>query len=531
MTAKEQIIDSATSLGIELGSTRIKAVLIGDDFMPIAVGTHDWENRLENGIWTYSIEDILNGISECYSSLSSDVFEKYGIYIENIGSIGISAMMHGYLAFDERDNLLVPFRTWRNTMTEEASRRLTELFEFPIPQRFSISHLYQAILNGEEHTDKIKNITTLAGFVHYLLSGERVLGVGDASGMFPIDLAAGDYDEKMASKFDNLHSNQWSVMDILPRVLMAGENGGYLTANGARLLDKSGRLKSGALMCAPEGDAGTGMTATNSVAVRTGNVSAGTSVFAMVVLEKQLKKLHSELDLVTTPSGDLVAMVHCNNCSSDLNSWFSMFGEFAGQYSGDCEMNKVYDILLRIADKADKDCGGLVSCNYLSGEHITGFSEGRPLFVRGADSSFGLGNFIRNLLYSAFSTLKIGLDILIDDENVEVSGIVGHGGLFRTKGVAQGILSAACKAPVSVMETAGEGGAWGAALLAAYSRRISGGEKYTLSEFLGKLVFGGANVVTIQPSEEDIKGFEEYIRRYKQCLKVEKSAIDNLNGV
>lgn len=495
MGAKQEIIrqwirEGRTVLGIELGSTRIKAVLIGADHSPIAAGNHDWENRLEDGVWTYTLEDIWGGLQDAYRKLSADVKDKYGEILEKPGAIGISAMMHGYMVFDRGGKLLVPFRTWRNTMTGEASRKLTELFRYPIPQRWSIAHLYQAILKEEEHVPQIDYMITLEGYVHWKLTGKKVLGIGDVAGMFPADMHTHDFDQSMVEKFDALIAEKaypWKLRDILPKALTAGEDAGELTEEGARLLDPSGTLQAKIPLCPPEGDAGTGMTATNSVRVRTGNVSAGTSVFAMVVLEHELKKVHPEIDLVTTPSGDLVGMVHCNNCTSDLNAWVGLFKEFAEAFGMEVDMNKLFGTLYNKALEGDPECGGLLAYNYFSGEHITGFNEGRPLFVRTPDSKFNLANFMRVNLFASLSVLKTGLDILFKQENVKADKIYGHGGLFKTKGVGQGILAAALNTPVSVMETAGEGGAWGIALLASYMVNKESGE--TLDDFLVDKVF------------------------------------------
>lgn len=528
MTVKEQLLQGKTSLGIELGSTRIKSVLVGDDFMPIAQGAFEWENKLENGIWTYSNDDILNGLAQSYKSLYDDVLNRYGVELESIGSIGISAMMHGYMAFDENEKLLVPFRTWRNTMTAEASKELTELFDFPVPQRWSIAHLYQAVLNNEEHISRIKTLNTLAGYVHFLLCGKKVLGVGEASGMFPIDPETKSFDENMLNLFESRIESKklpWKLKDILPSVLLAGENAGTLTAEGARLLDRSGKLKAGSLMCPPEGDAGTGMVATNSVAAKTGNVSAGTSVFAMVVLEKPLSKAYSEIDLVTTPTGELVSMVHCNNCTSDLNAWVSLFGEVSALMGGNTDKGELFSRLISNSENGDKNCTGLLSYNYLSGEHVTGFDEGRPLFARTPNASFDLATFVKMLIYSSFGALKTGLDILLDKENVRVERIVGHGGLFKTKGVAQKVLSSACRAPVSVMETAGEGGAWGIALLASYALSYN---SESLSDFLNERVFKASGVETVMAESDDIVGFENFMSTYKNSLAVERAAVEYL---
>lgn len=516
-------------LGIEFGSTRIKAVLIGKANEPIAQGSHDWENRLENGIWTYSEEDIWTGLQDCYTNMKKDVMEQYGTDVTNLKAIGFSAMMHGYLVFDKNDNLLVPFRTWRNTMTEEAAGTLSKLFNFNIPQRWSIAHLYQAILNNEEHVKDIAFQTTLAGYVHWKLTGKKVLGVGEASGMFPIDSKTGTYNSTMASKFDKILEEkgfEFKLDDILPEVLNAGDDAGELTAVGAKLLDVSGSLQSGIKLCPPEGDAGTGMVATNSVAERTGNVSAGTSVFAMVVLEKELSKPYEAIDLVTTPSGEPVAMVHCNNCTSDLNAWVNIFKEFTEAFGIEADMNELYGTLYNKALEGDADCGGLLAYNYFSGEHITGFEEGRPLFVRMPDSRFNLANFMRVHLFTALGALKTGCDILLKQEKVKVDNITGHGGLFKTKGVGQRILAAAMNSTVSVMETAGEGGAWGIALLASYMVNKEG---KSLAEFLDESVFVGEKGVYMTPNAVDVEGFDKFIERYTGGLAIERAAIDSLN--
>lgn len=526
---KEAILAGHTCLGIELGSTRIKAVLIGDDHQPIASGSHDWENRLENGIWTYRLEDIWSGLQASYANMAADVEARYGVSLTTVGAIGLSAMMHGYLVFDENGELLTPFRTWRNTMTEEASEKLTALFDFNIPQRWSIAHLYQAILNKEAHVPAIRFQTTLAGYLHWKLTGEKVLGVGEASGMFPIDSATGKFHARMLEQFETLVGPEgfaWKLSQILPEVRSAGEEAGVLTEAGARLLDPSGRLQAGIPFCPPEGDAGTGMAATNSVARRTGNVSAGTSVFAMVVLEKELKKVHPEIDLVTTPDGSQVAMVHCNNCTSDLNAWVSLFGEFAECFGITADRNELFAALYNKALEGDPDCGGLLAYNYFSGEHITGFEEGRPLFARTPDSRFTLANFMRVHLFTALGALKTGLDILLKEENVQIDEMLGHGGLFKTKGVGQKIMAAAVDAPVSVMETAGEGGAWGIALLAAYRKQRGEGE--TLTEYLSKRVFAGEKGSRILPDRKDVEGFDAFIKRYTQGLAIERAAVETL---
>ena len=526
---KETIENGKAVLGIEFGSTRIKAVLIDEAHNPIASGDHVWENRLDNGIWTYTLDDIWTGLRDSYQKMAADVKEKYGVTLKKIGAIGFSAMMHGYMAFDKEGNLLVPFRTWRNSITGPSAEALTELFQYNIPQRWSIAHLYQAILNDEEHVKDVAFFTTLAGYIHWQLTGEKVLGVGDASGMFPIDPETKDYDAAMIQKFDELVADKnypWKLKEILPKVLVAGEHAGTLTEEGARLLDETGTLEAGIPLCPPEGDAGTGMVATNSVAKRTGNVSAGTSVFAMVVLEKELKKVYSEIDLVTTPDGSLVAMAHANNCTSDLNAWVGLFKEFAESFGIDVDMNKLFGTLYNKALEGDADCGGLLSYGYLSGENITGVSEGRPMFVRSPESKFNLANFMRAHLFTALGALKVGMDILLKEENVAIDSILGHGGLFKTKGVGQSILAAAIDAPVSVMETAGEGGPWGMALLAAYM--IDKAEDETLQAYLSEKVFGDNKGTSMDPVKADVEGFEVFIERYKKGIAIEQAAVDNL---
>ena len=517
-------------LGIEFGSTRIKAVLINRNHIPIASGAHDWENRLENGIWTYTLDDIWSGVQKCYADMCDDVYKKYGAKVENLSAIGISAMMHGYMAFDKNDELLVPFRTWRNTITADAASRLTELFNFNIPQRWSIAHLYRAILNGEEHVNSINYLTTLAGYVHFALTGERVIGIGDASGIFPVNSETKDYNSDMINSFDKVISEynfSWKLSDILPKVLVAGEEAGVLTEKGAGMLDPTGALKPGARFCPPEGDAGTGMTATNSVAKRTGNVSAGTSVFAMVVLEKELSKVYSEIDLVTTPSGETVGMIHCNNCTSDINAWVNMFKEFLTAMGFNADMSMLYKTLFEAALKGEPDCGGLLAYNYFSGEHITGFEEGRPILARTPESKFSFNNFARVCLYSALATLKIGLDIMLNGEGVKLEKMLGHGGFFKTPEVGQRIMGAAIDVPVTVMSTAGEGGAWGIALLAAYV--IERKDNESLDMYLDEKVFGTDAGTTIEPREEDVLGFNKFIDRYKKGISIEKTAVESLN--
>lgn len=529
MSAKASIEAGRTALGIEFGSTRIKAVLVDETHNPIAMGTHDWENRLENHIWTYSLEDIWGGLQDCYASLVKDVRDRYGVTLTTIGSMGFSGMMHGYMPFDEKGELLVPFRTWRNTMTGEAVKVLSPLFEFNIPQRWSIAHLYQAILNKEEHVGRIDFFTTLAGYIHWKLSGEKVLGVGEASGMFPIDSTTGDYDENMLAKFDELVSGEgfaWNIKGILPKVLNAGEKAGCLTEEGAALLDVSGNLQAGIPMCPPEGDAGTGMVATNSVRVRTGNVSAGTSVFSMVVLEKAMKKAYEEIDMVTTPDGMPVAMVHCNNCTSDLNAWVNLFDQFAETFGMKIDKNDLYGTLYRKALEADADCGGLVAYNYFSGEPVTGLNEGRPMFVRMPDADFTLANFMRSHLYSALAALKVGNDILLKEEKVAVDSLMGHGGLFKTPVVGQQILAAALNAPVTVMDTASEGGPWGMAVLAAYM--MEKGENEGLADYLSEKIFAGQTGTTIAPQASDVAGFDAFMTKYVATLSAEKAAVEGM---
>jgi len=517
------------AIGIEFGSTRIKAVLIGEDHTPIASGSHEWENRYENGIWTYSLEDIWTGLQDSYRKLSNEFLEKYNTPLQSIGAIGFSAMMHGYMAFDKDGNLLVPFRTWRNTITGQASEKLTELFQFNIPQRWSIAHLYQAILNKEPHVKDISHLTTLEGYVHWKLTGQKVLGIGEGSGMFPIDSKTNNYDERKIEQFNELLKAEnipWKLQDILPKVLVAGDAAGVLTEEGAKLLDPTGRLQAGIPLCPPEGDAGTGMVATNSVAERTGNVSAGTSVFAMIVLEKALSKLYPEIDMVTTPTGKPVAMVHSNNCTSDLNAWIEVFQEFTNALGVEISQSRLFEMLYQKALTGDADCGGLLAYNYFSGEHITHLEEGRPLFVRTPESRFTLSNFMRVHLFSALGALKIGLDILFVQEQVKIDQILGHGGFFKTKEVGQKMMAAAMNVPVSVMETAGEGGAWGIALLASYMLHKTKNEP--LEAYLSNKVFAREKGMTIAPDQRDVAGFTAFMERYKKGLVIERAAVDGL---
>ena len=524
--AKSIISNGKAILGIEFGSTRIKAVLIDPEHRPIAQGSHTWENQLVDGLWTYSIEAIWYGLQDCYADLRRNVKEQYDIEIETLAAIGVSAMMHGYMAFNKKQEILVPFRTWRNTNTAKAAAALSELFVYNIPLRWSISHLYQAILDNEEHVNDIDYLTTLAGYIHWFLTGERVLGIGDASGMLPIDPQTRDYSSVMIDKFDKLVAGKgypWKLADILPKVLLAGENAGFLTPDGAKRLDVSGHLKAGIPLCPPEGDAGTGMVATNAVKPRTGNVSAGTSSFSMIVLEKDLSKPYEVIDIVTTPDGSPVAMVHCNNCTSDLNAWVNLFKEYQELLGVPVDMNSVFEKLYNHALTGAPDCGGLLAYNYISGEPVTGLAEGRPLFVRSANDKFTLANFMRANLYAAVGVLKIGNDILFNDEHIKVDKITGHGGLFKTKGVGQRVLAAALNSPISVMETAGEGGPWGMAILGSYL--VNNPSILSLAEFLDEKVFAGNTGIEIAPEPEDVAGFDAYIRTYKACLPVEQTAV------
>lgn len=517
-----------TVLGLELGSTRIKAVLLDRSHEPIASGSFDWENQLADGIWTYSLDTVRIGLQTCFANLARDVEETYGQKLTTVGAIGISGMMHGYLPFDKDGVQLAPFRTWRNTITGQAAGILSETFGFNIPQRWSVSHLYQSVLDGAEHLPRLDYLTTLSGYIHRMLSGRRVLGVGEASGMFPIDSETLDYDRDMEAKFNQLIAEKgypWRLRDVLPQVLPAGADAGVLTEAGARFLDPTGTLRPGIPMAPPEGDAGTGMTATNSVRVRTGNVSAGTSDFAMVVVDHKLG-VHPEIDMVTTPSGHPVAMVHCNNCTTDINAWVELFRQFAAAMGMKADKSEIFPILFRLALEGDPDCGGLMSYNYYSGEHITGLDQGRPLFLRRPDSHFTLANFMRMHLLSALASLKIGLDILIGQEQVVIDRIYGHGGFFKTPGVGQRMLSAAVGAPVSVMETAGEGGPYGMALLAAYHLWRDQGE--TLEDYLDNRVFAAIKSSTLNADDADRAGFEAFIQSYKQSLPVERMAVETL---
>lgn len=526
MDKSVMIKEGKTALGIEFGSTRVKAVLIGDDFVPLASGGYEWENKLEGGYWTYSLSEVHTALKAAFSELKKDVKEKYGCDFTTTGAIGISGMMHGYLAFDKKGNLLVPFRTWRNTTTGEAAEKLTEALGFNIPQRWTSAHTYQAILSKEEHVSEVAYVTTLAGYVHYMLTGVNAVGVGEASGIFPIDSEKLDYDERMVAIFDSLTEKEGftkKLREIFPKVLNAGCDAGCLTEKGALLLDESGEFRAGIPFCPCEGDAGTGMTATNSVRKRTGNVSAGTSVFAMLVLEKSLSKVYPEIDMVTTPDGAPVAMVHCNNCTGDINAWGGLFTEFARAIGSDIKRGQVFDLMYEKALEGEADCGGLMSYNYFSGEPVTGLMEGRPMFLRAPDSSFTLGNFMRTHLYSAMAALKVGADLLFENEKVEIDELYGHGGYYIYPGVGQKITAAALGTPVSVMKTAGEGGPYGMALLASY--RINKGTM-TLPEFLSEKVFKNAECVCVAPDEETLQGFKAYTERYVRGLGCQKAAVD-----
>jgi sugar (pentulose or hexulose) kinase len=529
MNAKEVISSGRACLGIELGSTRIKAILIDPEHKVIAQGSHDWENRLVDGLWTYSLEDVWTGLKDCYADLKADVEKQYSVKLTKLAAAGFSAMMHGYMAFDKEGRLLIPFRTWRNTNTGEAAAKLTELFNFNMPMRWSTSHLYQCILEDMDHVKDVDFFTTLSGYVTWALTGNKVIGVGDAAGMFPIDPATKDFDAGMIEKFDSLVADKhypWKLKEILPKVLVAGETAGILTKEGALLLDPSGELEAGTVLAPPEGDAGTGMVATNSCEITTGNVSAGTSVFAMVVMKENMKNLHTEIDMVTTPSGDPVAMVHCNNCTSDLNAWVGLFREFCEQMGIEPDMNRIFSVLYNHAMTGDPDCGEVLAYNYFSGEPVTGFmTEGRPLIVRKPDSKFNLANFMRANLYSSLASLKIGLDILFKEEHVTVSRLMGHGGLFKTKGVGQSVLAAAVNAPVTVMDTAAEGGAWGMAVLAQYM--ISGSDM-SLVDYLNGKVFAGQSGSTLEPKKEDVEGFDRFIEIYKEGYPIEHAAVAHM---
>ena len=518
---------SETVLGIELGSTRIKSVLLDRNHKPIATGSFEWENKLINGIWTYSMEDVDKGIKTCFSELKKDFKNTFGMDLTKVGAIGISGMMHGYLVLDKNGELLTEFRTWRNTITEKAAEKLTEYLNFNIPQRWSVAHLYQAILNKEAHLSNIDYITTLAGYIHLKLTGKKVIGVGEASGKFPIDPKTLDYNQEMVDKFDKLIENEnlpWKFRDIFPKVLNAGENAGILTEEGAKYLDISGTFESGIPLAPPEGDAGTGMVATNSVRLGTGNVSAGTSGFTMIVTDKKLS-VHREIDMITTPAGKTVAMVHCNNCTSDINAWVNLFYEFAKATGSNISKGELFTTLFNKALEGDADCGGLMSYNYISGEGITNVNEGRPVFLRKENAVFSLANFMRTHLYSAIATLQLGMNILVN-EGVKIDKLYGHGGYFKTPGVGQKILSAAVGCPISVLETAGEGGPYGMALLAAYMLWKDSDEE--LEDYLDNKVFNDSVSHTEMATDDEICGFKEFLKDYKNAFSVEKEAILNL---
>ena len=522
---KDMILTAKTSLGIEFGSTRIKAVLLSDDGVLLAAGNFDWENDLVDGIWTYPMEKVICGMQSAYAVLKAQVKEKYGVTLTKIGSVGISAMMHGYLAFDHSDRLLVPFRTWRNTITAEAADKLTKAMGFNIPQRWSIAHLEQAIMNGEPHVKEIAFITTLAGYIHYLLTGEKVLGVGDASGMFPIDSTKNDYNASMLCVYDALHKEEafpWDLRGILPKVLSAGENAGMLTETGAKLLDPAGDLSAGIPFCPPEGDAGTGMVATNSVEMKTGNVSAGTSVFAMIVLEKALSAVYTEIDMVTTPDGKPVAMVHCNNCTSDIDAYVKLILQLLKTYGCEKKKGEVYDLLYASAMQGEQDAGGVISYNLFSGEPLLNLPEGRPMLIRTPDAAFNFENLSRSLVYSSFAALKIGMDILTEKEHVTVEKLLGHGGLFKTEKVAQSLMASALNVPVAVMSSAAEGGAWGIAILAQYMRKKEEGQ--SLGAYLNHTVFADAKIAVAAPDPAQREGFEQYLCRYKAGLAAAENA-------
>lgn len=525
---KQAIVRGETSLGIEFGSTRIKAVLMDHHFNTICSSSYEWANQLIDGYWTYDMNEMIHGLQQTYHQLKQEIQNNYGVTIQKIGSIGCSAMMQGYIALDQTGELLVPFRTWRNATTGKAASELTEKFQFKIPERWSIAHLYQAILNGEEHVTNINYITTLSGYIHRLLTGSKAIGIGDASGMFPIDESTLEYHEDMVRKFDDLIADKgypWNLKDILPKVYTAGEHAGYLSEAGARLLDLSGNLESNIPLCPPEGDAGTGMVATNSVQKRTGNISVGTSIFAMIVLEKNLSTVYPEIDIVTTPEGNPVAMVLANNCSSDINAWVNMFREFYEAMGQKPDMNQLFSVLFNEALKADADGGGLLSYGYYSGENITGIAKGRPLFVRSPESRFNLANFMRVHLFAAFAALRLGLDILTQKEHVTIEHIWAHGGLFKTPRVAQKMCASALNIPVSVMSTAGEGGAWGMAILASYM--VNKQQHEGLAEYLNTKVFIDAEGQEVSPNSEDVNGFALFMERYTEGLAIEQSAVDH----
>ena len=526
MNIPEQITNGRCLIGIEFGSTRIKAVLIDDQASPLASGVFEWSNQLIDGIWTYSLDEVKKGLQNCFAGLVSDVKTQYGVQLTTAAGIGISAMMHGYLPFDQNGKLLVPFRTWRNSITSDAAKKLTETFSFNIPERWSIAHLYQAILNKEPHISEIAFLTTLAGYVHWILTGRKVLGIGDASGMFPVDPKTGGYDTAMLQQFSELTAGTdftVPLSEILPTIVPVGEQAGFLTEEGARLLDPTGIFSAGVPFCPPEGDAQTGMTATNSITPRTGNVSAGTSIFAMTVLEDNLKSVHKEIDIVTTPCGDPVAMVHCNNCSTDFDAWVGMFGGFLKSAGYEMPKGQLYDLLYTLASEGQPDCDGIISYNYVAGEQITDLAAGKPMLFRNPDSVFSTANLMRSLVYSCMATLKIGMDILTTEEHVKLDRIYAHGGLFKTPVASQPFLSAALNTDVTLMRTAGEGGAWGIALLAAYMERTE--RSQTLSDYLDRQVFAGMQGETVSPKQSDIDGINAYMQIYRKGLTAERAAV------
>lgn len=522
--SSKRILAQKTYLGIELGSTRIKACLVDEGFSPIATGGYEWENRFENGYWTYDLAEVRTGLQACFAELSENVLRQYGEKLTTVGAIGISGMMHGYLPFDAAGNLLTPFRTWRNTTTPAAAEELSDLFDFNIPQRWSIAHLYQAILNGEDHISKVAHVTTLSGYVHSLLTGRREMGIGEASGMFPVK--GNSYHEEMLEKFDALaasHGISWKVKELLPAIRLAGARGATLTEEGARLLDPTGTLQSGIPLCPPEGDADTGMVATNSVKPGRGNLSAGTSTFAILALHELPKRRYAEIDVAATPAGAPVAMVHCTNGCSELDLWVKIFGEFAALTGNPMDRGAVYELLYRHSESGDYDCGGVTAYNYLSGEHVTEVAKGHPLYFRTTDSRMNLANFMRSQLYATMATLKLGMNILLENEGLVLEKLYAHGGLFKVRGVAQQILANAVDAPVSVMETAGEGGAWGMALLAAYMME---GDGLSLDAWLDEKVFSSMKSVTLEPEAEGVRGFEAYLKQYRAGLCAERALSD-----
>jgi sugar (pentulose or hexulose) kinase len=515
-------------LGIELGSTRIKASLIAPDTTPLAAGAQVWENRLEDGVWTYSLQDVWRGLAACYASLVEDVRTRHACELTTVAALGVSGMMHGYLALDREGELLVPFRTWRNNLTAEACAELTPLLDFAVPQRWSIAHLYQSILEAQPHVPRIARLTTLAGYVHWKLTGRHELGLGEASGMFPIDPHTGDWDAARMAKLDGLIAPRklgWKLRDILPDILPAGRPAGRLTAEGAKLVDPTGKLSPGIPLCPPEGDAGTGMVATNAVRPRSGNVSAGTSVFAMIVLEKSLSRVHEEIDILVTPDGNPVAMAHANNGSSDLDAWMILFGQVAKALGAERRLEELYEKLLPLAEGGDPDAGGLLAINYLSGEHVTGFSEGRPLFARSQNSKFTLPNFLRAMYYASLCAVRTGLDVLTEKEGVVIEEIRGHGGFFKGGQTGQRMMAAALNVPVSIPATAGEGGAWGMAVLAAYLLRADPAQ--SLPDYLDAWIARSIGK-PVRPDPRDVQGFADFFARHGKGLAIEREAVEAL---